>query len=509
MRRIVNKAVSLYLKTEYNALQKAANNPEATQRRLLKDLLRKGKKTAYGIDNGFSNIETYQDFNQKTKLNTYESIKPYIKEAMNGRRNVLWPGKVEWFSKSSGTTNDKSKYIPVTNENMYRNHIKSSWDTCSLLYHQKDVKMFENKCLILCGSIEEYENYKKSKIGDVSAILISNMQAIARPFYSPDFKTALISDWEQKIEKTAQIASKQKITMVGGVPTWIIVLFRRILEITGKSNMLEVWPDFRVYLHGGVGFEPYREIFQQFFPSDQVIYQEIYNASEGYFAAQDDVNSKGMLLLLRNGIFYEFVPLDELSKPKPKAIPLWEVQEGINYALVISTNAGLWRYMPGDTIKFTSTAPYRIMVTGRTKNFINTFGEEVMVSNTDKAIAETCNSHGAVVFDYTVAPVYLSKDNRGAHEWLIEFEKEPHDLNNFQTDLDNNLQRINSDYEAKRYKNIALRQLSLSKLPKNTFKAWLKSKGRQGSQIKVPRLSNDRKYVDDIRQFIDQNRIHV
>ena len=509
MRRIVNKMVALYLKTQYSALQKAVSNPKAIQSRLLNDLLRKGAKTIYGIDNGFSHIHSYEDFNEKSKINTYESIKPYIMEAMLGQSNVLWPGKVEWFSKSSGTTNDKSKFIPITNENRYRNHIKSSWDSCSLLYRHKDVKMFENKCLILCGSIEKYKKHPKTKIGDVSAILISNMQAIARPFYTPDFKTALIADWEEKIEITAHLAARQKVSMIGGVPTWIIVLFRRILEITGKSNMLEVWPDFKVYMHGGVGFDPYYKIFQNFFPSREIIYQEIYNASEGYFAAQDRMDQSGMILLLNNGIFYEFVTLDELTRPKPKAIPLWRVKKDVNYALVISTNAGLWRYMPGDTVKFISTSPYRITVSGRTKNFINAFGEEIMVSNTDQAIARTCNKHNAILVDYTVAPVYLSHDTHGGHEWLVEFEKEPKNLKTFISDLDKSLQMINSDYEAKRYKNMALRELTMLKLPKNTFKAWLKSKGKQGAQIKVPRLSNDRKNVEEIRQFVERNGIQV
>ena len=509
MRSIVNKLVRLYLKTQYNALQKAVSNPKAIQLRLFKDLLRKGTKTRYGIDNGFSHIKSYEDFCSKTKINTYESIKPYIKEAMLGKEDILWPGKVEWFSKSSGTTNEKSKFIPVPNENKYRNHIKSSWDSCSLLYHHQDVKMFENKCLILCGSIERYEKHEKSKLGDVSAILVSNMQAIARPFYSPDFKTALLADWEEKIEKTAQLAATQNITMIGGVPTWIIVLLRRILEITGKDNMLEVWPDFQVYMHGGVGFDPYREIFNKFFPSDNIIYQEIYNASEGYFAVQDRIDQQGMMFLLNNGIFYEFVTLEELSKSKPKAIPIWLVKKDVNYALVITTNAGLWRYMPGDTVVFTSTSPYRIKVSGRTKIFINAFGEEVMVSNTDQAMAKTCHEHNAVMFDYTVAPVYFSKEKQGTHEWLIEFEREPNNLEKFAIDLDLNLQGINSDYEAKRYKNIALSQLLLQKLPKNTFKAWLKSKGKQGAQIKIPRLSNDRKHVEEIQQFVKRNEIHA
>ncbi|HHH50036.1 MAG TPA: GH3 auxin-responsive promoter family protein, partial [Saprospiraceae bacterium] len=336
--------------------------------------------------------------------------------------------------------------------------------------------------------------------------MIQNIPAVGRPFFTPDIETALMSEWEAKIDRIAQITSREKdVVMIGGVPTWTVVLFRRILEITGKSNILEVWPNFETYTHGGVGFEPYRKQFAEFLPSDQVSYMEVYNASEGFFAIQNDLDEDGMLLLLNNGMYFEFIPAEEWHKEEPLAIPLSEVEIGKNYALVVSTNSGLWRYSPGDTVSFTSTRPYKIKITGRTEQFVNAFGEELMISNTDKALAITCRQLNAAVADYTVAPIYFSKSGKGGHEWLVEFDRLPKDLEKFAKVLDKNIQQINSDYEAKRYKSMALKQLKLQPVPKGTFHRWLKSKGKYGGQHKVPRLANDRKYLDDILNFLEKD----
>ncbi|MEL7117874.1 MAG: GH3 auxin-responsive promoter family protein, partial [Bacteroidota bacterium] len=325
------------------------------------------------------------------------------------------------------------------------------------------------------------------------------------PFFIPDFETALLHDWEEKLEKLALVGSQtQDVVMIGGVPTWTVVLFNRILELTGKDNMLEVWPDFQVYIHGGVSFKPYRKTFESFFPSNQVDYQEVYNASEGYFAVQNDFSTDDMLLLLDNGIYYEFLPMDQWDSDVPKAVPLWEVELDKHYALIISTNSGLWRYKAGDTVMFTQKNPYKIKITGRIKQFINAFGEEVVIENTDTALAEACKATKSTVVDYTVAPMYLTNSNRGGHEWLIEFEHRPKSLKEFGYILDRKLQEVNSDYQAKRYKDIALKPLEIVELPKDTFHAWLRKKGKLGGQHKVPRLSNDRKYVNEIIEFMGQ-----
>ncbi len=348
------------------------------------------------------------------------------------------------------------------------------------------------------GSLEAFAPYPTTIIGDVSAIMLQNMPSAGRPFYAPDFDTALMSNWDEKIERMAHILSKENMTLLAGVPTWTILLLRRILELTKKNNLLEVWKNVETYVHGGVSFEPYRTQFEQLLPSKNIYYQEIYNASEGFFAAQDDFSANDMLLLLDNGIFYELLPVSEWEKPNPQAVPLEAARTGENYALVITTNSGLWRYVPGDTVQFTSTKPYRIQLTGRTKQFVNAFGEEVMVANTDRALAETCQQTQTAVAEYTVAPIYFSASGKAGHEWLVEFEHPPTDLETFQNLLDSNLQRANSDYEAKRFKNIALERLRLRVLPSGTFHHWLRSKGKFGGQHKVPRLANHRQYVDEI-----------
>ncbi len=426
---------------------------------------------------------------------------------MHGEKDILWKGQVKWFSKSSGTTNDKSKYIPVSRENLHQCHLKGSHDALTMWYNSKPYSkiMSNSKGLIMGGSLEYFEPYPDTKVGDVSAIMLHHMPFYGKYFYTPTMEIALMKDWEQKIELMAEMSVKENVTNISGVPTWTIVLFRKMMEITGKSNMLEVFPNFEIYYHGGVSFLPYRQQFEEFFPGQEVQYRENYNASEGFFAAQVDASTDDMLLLLDNGVFYEFIPMPEFGKEGAQVLAIDEVELDTNYALVISTNAGLWRYIIGDTIKFTSLYPHRIKITGRTKHFINVFGEEVMVENTDKALALSCEACQARISEYSVGPIYLS-EGKGGHEWLIEFEQAPSDLEHFRNLLDQQLQALNSDYEAKRYKDIALQKLKLHSLPPGSFHAWLKARGKYGGQNKIPRLSNSREHIEALLAFVKQKR---
>lgn len=505
-RKGINSIVRIYLNQRFRQLQRSVASPFLTQERQWQELLQKARLTEWGNRHDALRIRRISDFQQAFPLTGYEDLQPYIERMMYGEANVLWPGKVRWFSKSSGTTGAKSKFIPVSAQNLRQTHIQGAWDTMALFYQARpDARCFSDKTMLMGGSLSTFQPYPQTIIGDVSAIMINNMPWIGRIFFIPDRETALLAAWEEKLELLAQAGARERnVIMIGGVPTWTVVLFRRILEITGKDNMLEVWPDFQVYTHGGVSFTPYRAQFEQFFPSPKVSYQEIYNASEGYFAVQDDLEREGMLLLLQNGMFYEFLPLGELEQEHPRALTLEEVETGRHYAIVISTNSGLWRYMPGDTVMFTSLDPFRIKVTGRTKQYINVFGEEVMVDNTDKALALACAQTGASVQDYTVAPIYLMKNARGGHEWLIEFEKMPANVEHFANLLDHNLQQLNSDYEAKRYRDMALGPLQVRVMPKGTFLRWMKSRGKLGGQHKVPRLANSRVYIDDILSFLGE-----
>lgn len=504
MRKFINKAFKWYLQQRYQVLQRHVAAPAEVQAALLRQLLAANKHTEWGRLHGYRHIKTAQQFAAHTPIQDYDGLKPYIERMMKGEKDVLWSGQVRWFSKSSGTTSDRSKFIPVTSQNLKQCHIRGTWDTMTLFYQQRpDARQFECKSMVMGGSLSRYEAYPSTIIGDISAIMTAHMPLVGRPFFTPDLETALLSDWEEKLERLALAGAQDpNIVMIGGVPTWTVVLFRRILEITGKDNMLEVWPDFQGYIHGGVSFTPYRKQFEAFFPSAAVSYQEIYNASEGYFAAQDQFADDGLLLLLNNGIYYEFLPMEEWESPNPKAVPLAEVEMGKNYALVISTNSGLWRYTPGDTVTFVSTQPYRIKVTGRTKQFVNAFGEEVIVDNTDQALALACQQTGAMVSDYTVAPIYFNGNGKGGHEWLIEFERPPKSINEFNRLLDLNLQKINSDYEAKRAHSLALEQLRLHPLPVGTFHNWMRARGKFGGQNKVPRLANHRQYVEEILDFL-------
>jgi hypothetical protein len=505
MKKLFNKGVKQYLKLRYNRIERMRNAPIELQENTIASLLNRAKNTEYGKKYAFHDITDHASYIQKVPLIDYEDIKPYINRMMKGENNILWPGIVKWYAKSSGTTTDRSKYIPVSEDSLYKNNVAASWDTMAITYHEDpESEIFQKKSLIMGGALSSWAENPTVTIGDISAILLHRMPAVGRPFYSPDFKTACLHDWEEKIRRMSQICAEDDIVMFGGVPTWTIILLKKILTETNAANMHEVWPNARYYMHGGVGFEPYVEQFREFFPDPKFRFFEVYNASEGYFAVQDRSNETGMLLLLDNDIYYEFITMKELSTGHPQSIPLSEVEANTNYAVVISSSAGLWRYMPGDTVIFTSVSPYRIKVSGRTKHFINVFGEEVMVGNTDKALSATINELPAIIADYTVAPIFMQQDKKGGHQWLIEFEKKPDDLLAFEALLDDNLQKINSDYAAKRYKDIALQRLQIVPASPGTFIRWLGSKGKVGGQNKVPRLFNSRKYMDELLDFINQ-----
>ncbi len=505
MKALFNRIMRTYLSGVYRKLREHDRHPHETQAYWFRRLIERGRQTEYGRRYDFGSINKRTDYAATVPVTNYESLRGMIRRMMYGEENVLWPGRVEWFAKSSGTTSDRSKFIPVTDENLKGCHLKSSWDALAMLYAIfPDAAAFQHKNLIMGGSLSPFEEFPETTYGDISAIMLQHMPAVGRPFFTPGIETALLDNWEEKIERMARICSREDVGMFGGVPTWTIVLFRRILEITGKEHMLEVWPNVQCYTHGGVGFKPYREIFKEFLPSESFIYQEVYNASEGFFSAQDRAGAEDMLLLLDNGVYYEFIPPGEWHSEHPKTILLKDVEPGVSYALVITTNAGLWRYTPGDTIEFTDTAPYRIRVTGRTQQFINAFGEEVMFDNVERALATACATHHATINDYTVAPVYFDSSHHGAHEWLIEFDTAPEDIDAFRSTLDQALQDLNSDYAAKRTGDLALHMLQLTVAPKGTFNDWMAYRGKLGGQNKVPRLSNERRYLDELLVFVKQ-----
>jgi hypothetical protein len=441
-------------------------------------------------------------FKQHVPIHEYEDIKPYIDRLMQGGENLLWNTPVNWFAKSSGTTSDKSKFIPITQESLEDCHFQAAKDVLTMYYnHRSESDLLTGKGLVIGGSHQISKVNEDIQYGDLSAVLLQNTPLWANWIRTPELSIALMDEWEDKIERLARSTIEEDVTSVSGVPTWTMILMKRILEITGKNTIRDVWPNLELYIHGGVSFLPYREQFRKLI-GEGCNYLEMYNASEGFFAAQDNPDEEGMLLFLEHGIFYEFMPAEEYGKPEPRTIGLKAVETGKNYAMVISTNGGLWRYLVGDTIQFTSTWPFRIKVSGRLKQYINAFGEEVIADNTDKAIAIACQKTGCMVNDYTAAPVYFDGNNKGAHEWLIEFDAEPANLEQFAFELDCALKSLNSDYEAKRYKDLALAMPIVHSVEKGVFHEWLKLKGKLGGQHKIPRLNNDRKYVDDIKPMM-------
>lgn len=478
------------------------NHPVAAQRAVLQDLVTSAQYTSFGKKYNFSKLFTLKDFKKNIPIHEYDDIRPYIIRMMEGEENVLWNTPVSWFAKSSGTTSDKSKFIPISEESLQDNHYQANKDVLSNYYKNfPGSDLLTGKGLVIGGSHQINKLNEDIQYGDLSAVLMQNSPFWGQWLRTPELSIALLDEWENKIEQLAQITANENVTSLAGVPTWTLLLLKRILEIKNAKNIKEVWPNLELYINGGVSFVPYRDHFEKIIGAP-INYLEVYNASEGFFAAQEKPADDGMTLFTEHGVFYEFMPVEEYGKPSPQTVGLNQVQLNKNYAIIISTTGGLWRYLIGDTIRFTSINPYRIVVTGRLKHYMNAFGEEVIVDNSDKAIAVASQKTEAIVSDYTAAPLFFTENSNGAHEWLIEFEKEPENLIQFTIELDKALKETNSDYEAKRHKDIALRLPVVKILPKGSFNRWLRSKGKMGGQHKVPRLCNERKFIEEIYSIL-------
>lgn len=498
---LFNSIASWLLKKRIHQIELFLKYPGEVQQEVLHKLLDFADATEMGKKYGFGDIQTYESFASRVPVVTYEELEPLITRTRKGEQNIFWPTEIRWFAKSSGTTNAKSKFIPVSSEALEDCHYKSGKDLlCLYLNNNPDSELFTGKSLRLGGSMDLYED-NGSFFGDLSAILIDNMPFWAEFSSTPSNKVSLMSEWERKLQAIIEESLRENVTSLAGVPSWMLVLLNQVLAQTGKTHLMEVWENLEVYFHGGVNFNPYREQYRKLFPADTFQYYEIYNASEGFFAIQDKNRSQDLLLMLDYGIFYEFIPMDTFGTSNQKIIPLWEVQKDINYAIVITTNAGLWRYLIGDTVRFTGVNPYRIRITGRTRHHINVFGEEFIIENAEEALRKTCSKWNSAILEYTVAPVFMEAGAKGAHEWLIEFRTPPADLPAFAEDLDLAIQSINSDYEAKRYKNMTLNPLRLHQARSGLFYDWLKAKGKLGGQHKVPRLSNSREYLEELLQL--------
>ncbi len=496
--KLLSPAISKLARMRLWRIENWSKHPVAVQREVLQELVTAAQYTEFGRKYHFSKLFSLREFKKNVPIHEYDDIKPYIMRMMEGEENVLWNTPVRWFAKSSGTTSDKSKFIPISEESLQDNHYKASKDVLSNYYKNfPSSDLLTGKGLVVGGSHQISKVNEEIQYGDLSAVLMQNSPFWGQWIRTPELSVALLDEWETKIEKLAQVTANENVTSIAGVPTWTLLLLKRILEIKGKATIKEVWPNLELYINGGVSFVPYKDQFDRII-GEKINYLEIYNASEGFIAAQIKPDDDGMLLFTEHGIFYEFMPVEEYGKKEPVTVGLKDVLIGKNYALVISTTGGLWRYLIGDTVQFTSLNPYKIKISGRLKHYINAFGEEIIVDNSDKAIALASEKTNAVVNDYTAAPVYFSENSNGAHEWLIEFEKEPDDLDAFAAALDSSLKSINSDYEAKRHKDIALRPPIIHRLPKGTFREWLRSKGKLGGQHKVPRLSNDRATLEEI-----------
>jgi hypothetical protein len=482
-----------------NQIELFKKNPSETQQKTLFELLSRAASTEWGKKFDYSSITSIRDYQSRFPVQTYEDIIPYVDRLRKGETNLLWPGEIKWFAKSSGTTSAKSKFIPMSSEALEDCHFRAGKDIL-IIYtmQQPDTRIFSGKSLTLGGSHKMNQFSNDSLFGDLSAILIENAPWWVELIRTPVQKIALMEDFEQKLDLITRTTVNENVTNISGVPSWYLVLIKQILAYTGKSNLLDVWPNLEVFFHGGISFTPYREQYKKLIAGEQMHYMETYNASEGFFGIQDDLLSSDMLLMLDYGIFYEFIPADKTGSESPPVYTIGEVKTGVNYAIIISTNGGLWRYMMGDTIVFTSIDPYRFRISGRTKHFINVFGEEVIVDNAEKALELTCKATGAVISEYTAGPVFMDIASKGSHEWIIEFENEPRDISLFISELDNNLKSLNSDYEAKRYKDLNLVIPIVRVVPRGTFNKWFKAKNKLGGQNKVPRLSNTREYIEDL-----------
>lgn len=487
-----------------NQIELFKKYPVETQNKTLFKLLAKASNTEWGEKYNYSSISSIKEYQSRFPVQSYEEIIPFVERLKKGETNLLWPGEIKWFAKSSGTTSAKSKFIPVSRESLEECHYRAGKDVLAIYTMNKpDTRIFSGKSLILGGShrINQFSNH--SLCGDLSAILIENAPAWIELLRTPKKKIALLEDFEEKLNLITKTTINENVTNISGVPSWYLTLIKYVLAYTGKSNLLDVWPNLEVFFHGGISFTPYRELYKKLINGGQMNYMETYNASEGFFGIQDDLVRTDMLLMLDYGIFYEFIPAEKITCISPPVYTIGEVETGINYAIVISTNGGLWRYLIGDTIIFTCINPFRFRISGRTKHFINAFGEEVIVDNADKALESACKATGAIISDYTAGPVYMQTSSQGSHEWLIEFEKEPDSLNNFVDVLDTTLQSVNSDYEAKRYKDLNLIKPVVRSVPQGTFNKWLKKKNKLGGQNKVPRLANTREYIEDLYLITD------
>ncbi|OYZ01728.1 MAG: hypothetical protein B7Y37_06120 [Sphingobacteriia bacterium 28-36-52] len=499
--KLLSPAISRLARIRHWRIAQWANDPIASQREVLQDLITHGQYTEFGRKYGFNQLFNIRKFKEAVPIHEYDDLKPYIDRIMAGEENVLWNTPVNWFAKSSGTTNDKSKFIPITQESLEDCHFQSAKDVLTMYYNNRsESDLLTGKGLVIGGSHQISHLNEDMHCGDLSAVLLQNTPIWANWIRTPELSIALMDEWEEKIEKMAYHTIQEDVTSISGVPTWTLILIKRILTITGKKTLKEVWPNLELYIHGGVSFTPYRAQFHQLIGAG-CSYLEMYNASEGFFAAQVSPEEEGMLLFTENGIFYEFMPVSEYGKPNPKTIGLKDIVVGENYAIVISTNGGLWRYLVGDTVQFITRYPFKLKVTGRLKQYINAFGEELIADNADQAIAIACANTGLIVSDYTAAPIYFNEQHQGAHEWLIEFEQLPDSIQHFTNELDTALKSLNSDYEAKRHKDMALSMPVVHALSPGIFNQWLKQKGKLGGQHKVPRLSNERLYIDEIKSF--------
>ncbi len=495
---LLSKSISFLARLRYNRIHNWKNHPAAAQREVLQSLITDAQYTVFGKQYNFAKMFTVKEFKERVPLSDYEQVSPYIERMLQGEENVLWNTPVNWFAKSSGTSNDKSKFIPVSEESLKENHFKASKDVLTKYYTNfPSSDLLTGKSLVVGGSHQISQLSDEIQCGDLSAVLMQNSPFWGQWLRTPELSIALLDEWENKIEQLAQATSVENVTMLAGVPTWTLLLLKRILEITQKQTIKEVWPNLELYINGGVSFIPYRKQFESII-GKPINYLEIYNASEGFIAGQEKPDDDGLLLFTEHGIFYEFMPLEEYKKSNPKTLGLKAVQLNKNYAIVISTTGGLWRYIMGDTVEFTSLNPYKIKITGRLKHYMNAFGEEVIVDNADNAIAAAALKTNSIVKDYTAAPIHFTANSNGAHEWLIEFDKAPESLAVFTKEMDAALKAVNSDYEAKRHKDIALRMPVVHALKAGTFTEWLRTKGKVGGQHKVPRLSNDRRIVEEI-----------
>lgn len=501
---IFSPAIKQYFKIRLSAIENFVFNPLTAQQQVFNHLISSAEFTEFGRKYDFDSLQSIEEFKQKIPIAEYDDLKDGIDRILNGEQNIFWPENITWFAKSSGTTSDKSKFIPISTETLDYTHYKSGKDVLALYINQfPESNITSGKCMAIGGSNQINQLSEDSYFGDLSAVMLQNMPFVGQVMRAPSLEVALMADWEEKIRAIIDEVKHENITYIAGVPTWTLLVIKQMMEEEGVDDLLDIWPNLELYLHGGVSFAPYRDQFAALTKKRKLHFMETYNASEGFFAAQDRIDEPGMLMFLNHGIFYEFMPVEYYGTSKhPKTLGLDQVELGKNYALVISTNAGLWRYLVGDTIQFTSLKPYRIKVSGRLKHFINAFGEELIIDNSDYAIQQAATACGVQVNDYTAAPVYISDAENGTHEWIIEFEEAPQNLQQFTESLDHYLKASNSDYEAKRHKDIALRMPIVHIMQKGGFNQWLKSKGKMGGQNKVPRLSNDRKYLEEILQFI-------